>query len=460
MKKVSIIAIIFVLLIAFSVFAALELRQSVTISVDGEEHSTTVWAWSVGDVLTTEGIPVMEGDIVTPLLNERVPEDGQVSIKRAFWVLIAADGESQALWTTETLPQNLFEMSGLKLGPADALLWNGKEISMSEPLPDVSSHSLQIQRASTVSLAEGIQKQQIISTEATLGLVLWEHGIILNSGDQLDPSPETPLLERDITAELLRSREITIQHTGGQVQTRVLADTVGAALTQAGMPLQGLDYTIPPEEATIPISNTIRVVRVNEVVSLETEPLPFGYLTQPLTEVELDTQQVVQVGEYGLTAKRVRTIYEDGIEVASQTEDEWVAREPKPRIVGYGTKINIRTLQTPDGPIEYWRAVDVYGSTYSPCRSGADKCYPNTSSGKPVQKGMIAVTLDWYRYMKGIPAYVPNYGFGTIEDVGGGLPDRHWIDLGYSDEDWVGWGGWMTIYFLTPVPANIMWILE
>ena len=49
---------------------------------------------------------------------------------------------------------------------------------------------------------------------------------------------------------------------------------------------------------------------------------------------------------------------------------------------------------------------------------------------------------------------------GTIEDVGGGLPDRHWIDLGYSDDDWVGWGGWMTIYFLTPVPANIMWILE
>jgi 3D (Asp-Asp-Asp) domain-containing protein len=89
-----------------------------------------------------------------------------------------------------------------------------------------------------------------------------------------------------------------------------------------------------------------------------------------------------------------------------------------------------------------------------------DKCYPNTSSGKPVQKGVIAVTLAWYRYMQGLPVYVPNYGFATIEDVGGGLPDRHWIDLGYSDEDWVGWGGWMTIYFLAPAPSNVMWILE
>ena len=43
---------------------------------------------------------------------------------------------------------------------------------------------------------------------------------------------------------------------------------------------------------------------------------------------------------------------------------------------------------------------------------------------------------------------------------GGGLPDRHWIDLGYSDDDWEGWGGWMTIYFLTPVPATVMWILD
>ena len=221
-----------------------------------------------------------------------------------------------------------------------------------------------------------------------------------------------------------------------------------------------LHHESPPETAPLPISDTIRVVRVHEEISLETEPLAFGFLTQPLDDVELDTQQVVQVGEYGLTAKRVRVVFEDGVEVARQTEDEWVAREPKPRIVGYGTKINIRTLEIPGGTIEYWRAVNVYASTYSPCHSGGDKCYPNTSSGKPVQKGMIAVTLPWYRYMQGLPAYVPNYGFGSIEDVGGGLPDRYWIDLGYSDEDWVGWGGWTTIYFLTPVPANIMWILE
>ncbi len=459
MKKIT-FTIIFLVLIAIGIFAALEVRPTVTIEIDGEDQSITTWAWTVGDVLKAAGIPVTEGDIVSPPLDERVPENGMVSIEQAFWVLISAEGESLPVWTTERQVQNLLRNANIELGYNDLLLWNGAPVHPNESLPKAPSHSLQITRATAVTVTEGAQEYQVNFAGATLGQALWEQDIILHDSDQLEPGADTLLGGEVITANLKRSREISIQHAGGEVQARVLAENVGEALAQAGMPLQGLDYSIPPDEALLPISNTIRVVRVHEDVTLETEPLPFGYLTQTLSEVELDTQQVVQIGEYGLTAKRVRTVNEDGVEVARQTEDEWVAREPKPRIVGYGTKVNIRTLQTADGPIEYWRAVEVYGSTYSPCRSGADKCYPNTSSGKPVQKGVIAVTLAWYRYMQGLPAYVPNYGFGTIEDVGGGLPDRHWIDLGYSDDDWVGWGGWMTIYFLTPIPSNIMWILE
>jgi len=460
MKNTVIITIVLVLLTAVGTLAALELHQTITIETDGVEQSVTAWAWTVGDVLTAASISVVEGDIISPTVEARLPDNGHVSIKRATWVTVTADGESKPLWTTERLPYVLLEMAAVELGSHDVLLWNGLPIADDDLLPKASFHSLQILRAATVSMVEGPLQQEIISTGATLGDALWEQGIIINNIDNLDPPFEFTIRDQSFTAELQRARVITIQHANSKTQTRVLADSVGEALSQAGTPLQGLDYSIPSEDASIPISNTIRVVRVHEEISLETEPLSFGYLTQPLDDVELDTQQVVQVGEHGLTAKRLRVVYEDSVEVSRHIEEEWVAREPKPRIVGYGTKINIRTLQTADGPIEYWRAVEVYGSTYSPCRSGGDKCYPNTSSGKPVQKGMIAVTLDWYRYMKGLPAYVTNYGFGTIEDVGGGLPDRHWIDLGYSDDDWVGWGGWMTIYFLTPVPANIMWILQ
>jgi len=460
LKNPIIIVVFLILIIAIASLSVSEFRHAITIQIGGEKQAAKVWAWTVGDALKDADVKVYEGDIVTPAEDERLPDDGQIFIERSFWVTITADGETKSIWTTESSPQKLLTMADVALNPDDSLHWNGLPISVEKSLPMAISHSLHVQRATSVNVTQGTQQLQSISSAASLGGALWDQDLILKNIDSINPELISPLEGQIVTASIQRAKNIMIQHANGVTQAQVISDRVGEALSEAGMPLQGLDYSIPPENTSIPISNTIKVVRVHEEVIIESEPLPFGFLTQPLEDAELDTQQVVQAGEYGLMAKRQRVVYEDRVEVSRQTEDEWIAREPKPRIVGYGTKINIRTMQTPDGPIEYWRAVEVYGSTYSPCHSGGDKCYPNTSSGKPVQKGVIAVTLDWYRYMQGLPAYVPNYGFGTIEDVGGGLPDRHWIDLGYSDEDWVGWGGWMTIYFLTPVPENIMWVLQ
>jgi 3D (Asp-Asp-Asp) domain-containing protein len=61
--------------------------------------------------------------------------------------------------------------------------------------------------------------------------------------------------------------------------------------------------------------------------------------------------------------------------------------------------------------------------------------------------------------MVGTEVYVPGYGRATVADIGGGFPDRYWIDLAYSDDDFITWGDWVSIYFLTPVPDNIQYIL-
>jgi 3D (Asp-Asp-Asp) domain-containing protein len=130
--------------------------------------------------------------------------------------------------------------------------------------------------------------------------------------------------------------------------------------------------------------------------------------------------------------------------------------------MGYGTKIVVRTLNTPEGPVTYWRAVPMYATSYSPCRLGVDYCNENLASGGILQRGIVAVLLRWYRSMRGMYVYVPGYGTGRIADTGGGIPGRFWIDLGYSDDDYVSWHYWTTVYFLTPVPPEglIQWVLE
>jgi hypothetical protein len=79
----------------------------------------------------------------------------------------------------------------------------------------------------------------------------------------------------------------------------------------------------------------------------------------------------------------------------------------------------------------------------------------------PVERGTIATWLTWYRALKFATVYVPNYGAGTIGDVGAFTPDRTrpWIDLGFTDADYESWHGWVTIYFTTPVPFYVPAIL-
>jgi resuscitation-promoting factor RpfB len=256
------------------------------------------------------------------------------------------------------------------------------------------------------------------------------------------------------------SRELTVKVDGKTIQVQSSAPTVGEALAEAGIPLIGLDYSLPAEKEALPSDGQIRVVRVSESIQLAQKPIAFESELQASADVPLDQTQVLQPGETGLTVQRIRIRYEDGEETSRVTEAETLVRPPKTRVLGYGTRIEIKTAVVNGVEIEYWRAVQMYATAYSPCRSGVDKCYPGTSSGKSLRKGMVGLRYSWYLNMQGQQLYIPGYGYASVEDVCGGCTGKPWIDLGYSDNDYEPWSSWVTVYFLTPVPANVIYPLE
>ncbi len=437
------------------------LYKTATILVNGEVKTQKCWGLTVEDCLVSAGIPIYQGDVITPPLPSWIADGETIEIQRAYWAVIEKNGETSALWTAENVPARLLQLAGIELSPSQQVVENGISIEVEKPLPYRATHTLQVVSPTRVRVDENGVGRETITLASTLGEALFEAGIALKNGDQLKPPASTPLTGDEVTASIKRAQEVAILVPDGKVSTFVLAEQVGQALAQAGISLQGADYSIPAEEEPLPADGIIQVVRVHQEVVLEEEVIPFGITYQPLAELELDQQRVVQVGEYGLRARRIRVVYENGVEVSRSMEAEWIAKEPRPRIIGYGTKIIIRTANTPEGPIEYWRAVDVYATSYSPCNIGVPgKCGYVTASGKTLEKGMIAVIRSWFNVMRGAPVYVTSYGFATIEDIGAGFSDRHWIDLAFSDEEYRGWSGWVTLYFLTPVPENIMYILE
>jgi len=377
---------------------------------------------------------------------------------RSSQVHIQADGQARTVTSLERLPANLLALAGVRLFPSDQVLADGLNVAPGAPLPLAATHSLQVRRAVLVTLQDGPRSLSFLSTSVTLGQALADAGITLHVEDHLSLSPET-LLTTPLHADVERSFLLTIQLQNRQVQVRSTASTVGEALAESGLALQGLDYSQPPAASPLPPDGQIRVVRVQEVVTVEQELLPFGSEQQPAPDVELDSRKILQAGELGLKARQVRTRYEDGLEVSQAVDGEWTALEPKKQIIGYGTKIVIRTLNTPDGPIQYWRAVQMYATSYSPCRVINGQCRDTTATGAKLQKGIVAMTNTWCHYTCGGQVYVPGYGVGKVADTGGGIPGRYWIDLGYSESDFVNWHQTVTVYFLAPVPADVMWIL-
>lgn len=374
-------------------------------------------------------------------------------------VTIVDDEQTYTLQTTARLPSALLDQAGIALKPEDRLLLNGFPTALDQPITEYPI-TLQIRRAIPITIITPGGEEQIKSAAFTVGEALQEASIWLHAADQVNPPLQSPLFSSPITIYQLPSRDLTISNNGKTIQVNSSAQTVGEALAEAGIPLLGLDYSLPAEHESLPADGQIRVVRVTESMQLAQKPVPFESELQASVDVSLDQTQILQPGETGLNMQRIRIRYEDGKEVSRITEDETMVRPPKTRIMAYGTKVEVKSAVVDGVNIEYWRAAQMYATSYSPCRSGTDECHSGTSSGKSLRKGMVALRLDWYLSMQGQQLYIPGYGFASVEDVCGGCVGRPWIDLGFSDQNFEPWHSWVTVYFLTPVPANVIYVLE
>jgi resuscitation-promoting factor RpfB len=370
------------------------------------------------------------------------------------------EGENyQTIESAARTPLAILTDAGLSLTPEDRLLVDGLPHPPDQPIAGSNLHTLQILRAAPVTITTPEGTQVFLTSAETVAEALREAGIQLFATDFLDPPANTPV-NKALNISYRPARPMVISTAGSDIQVRTAAQTVGAALADSGVALQGLDYSLPSETQPLPVDGRVRVVRVHENLKLAQKSIPFTSEFVASADVELDQQQILQPGIAGLSVNRVRIRFEDGQEVSRQSESEAVVRPPQNRVVGFGTQVKVKTADLGGVQVEYWRALNLFATSYSPCRSAADRCYSGTSSGKPVAKGVVAVKYSWYLQMQGQPVYIPGYGFATIEDVGGGIPGTPWIDLGYSDNDWVEWGDWVTVYFLTPVPASVPYTLD
>lgn len=436
----------------------LSLTRHVTVLADGRAYELNTRAVTVGGALKALGIQLGKDDAVEPASLVPLRNGLIIAVRRAALVQLHVDGELHQKLMAEKSPADILAQWDVSLEENDRLLLAGETIALDAQLPSASALVLEVRRAIPITVVVDGETIQFASSAPTLGQALIEERIVLQAGDKVEPRADTPLIA-PINVSIIRGRQITIATADGVITLASAAAIVGEALADAGIALQGLDRSQPAEEQPVPEDGEIRIVRVHESMQLTQESLPHDTEWQPDDMAELDQISVVQLGQDGVQASRVRVRTEDGEEISRETEGDRMLVEPMTQINGYGTKVVLRTAVVDGVTIEYYRAIQVFTTWYSPCNSGVSTCLYGTSSGLPVQKGTIATYLNWYRELKLATVYVPGYGYGQIGDVGAYPTREPWVDLAFSEADVAGGQPWanayVTLYFTTPIPAYI-----
>ncbi len=425
----------------------------VTVVDAGAAYPVQTRAATVGDLLAELNLTVNDGDTVSPPPESRLTPNLIVRLERARLVTLTVDDQPVSLLTRFTNPFDILKSADVSIGPYDRVLVDGTPAALADLLVwPVPVTQITVQHAVTVQINDESQQRTIQTTSATVGEALFEAGITLYLADTVSPDINSPLTG-DTTISIRRSRPVTIIADGVSLETRSQGTRVLDVLADAGVTLQGLDYSIPPETSLIRPGMRIRVIRVSEQVKAEQEVIPYDTIYQPDANLELDQRRVLQEGQNGIRQTNVRVRYENGVEVSRTPETTAVAAEPVNRIIGYGTQIIIRTVETPEGPREYWRRLRMYATSYHPAALGGDDI---TATGRKLTTGVVGSDPDVIPYDTQL--FVPGYGLGIMADTGMSTP-RLWIDLGYDDASYVPWSRWVDVYLLTPVPARINYLL-
>jgi resuscitation-promoting factor RpfB len=232
------------LIISGLLLLGLELHKTVILVIDRTAITVGTWSQTTGSLLASRQIHLKPSDRIAPAPGSKLREGETIQINRAYPVVILADGKIMTVTSAEKLAGNLLQEAGVRLFPGDILRVDGREFNASELLPGSKARTLQVRRVIPITLNTPGGLLQLHSTAATLGHALAEVGISLSAADQLEPHALTPL-DTPLTAWYRPARTLTIQANGDTFRVETAASTVGEALAEAGLALQGLDYSLP-----------------------------------------------------------------------------------------------------------------------------------------------------------------------------------------------------------------------
>ncbi|MBR3842481.1 MAG: G5 domain-containing protein [Christensenellaceae bacterium] len=335
---------------------------------------------------------------------------------------------------------------------------------------------------------------QVTTTERTVGEFIRANGFGYTAADRLDAEFSDTLYD-GMTITIYRSVDVTINKAGEIYETKMLAGTVADAIRESGITLGENDEVYPALETYITEATTIDIIEVEYVFEKELTTLHYTETEKNDPTLAKGKTVVKQEGEDGYKESTIRITLKNGREVARETVEEIVLKEPVTEITLIGTYVKPTPTPKPT-PVKTQPTKTKTPSaakTKKPSDSSSNVNWKTNSEGKlievptvsqihssttlyqhknvpPPDESIIAKTVilddctaythtgnktatgtwprigtvaaDPKRFPYGTKVYVPGYGYGRIEDTGSMRHREHvlWDLFMDTEKECRNWG--------------------
>ncbi len=292
-------------------------------------------------------------------------------------------------------------------------------------------------RASNVTFvnADGTTKNIVFA--GTVAELIEQQGVVLS--DKLVSSVNVKaVVTNNLKVEILNSYNLTINVDNEQKQVKSTAKTVGNLLKEQNVVLDSDDEVAP--SADTPLSNelVIDVLRVEYITREAEEVVKFESKTKYSSAMLKGTKKVTQEGVNGSKTVVYKDKVVNGVVESSSVESETVTKKPVDKITTVGTLVkssglgnskiekNGKPISELVMPSKYTIGKNNVPTNYKYKITGraAAYCEPGgkTATGKSVMPGRVAVNPKQIPY--GTEMWIVSndgvvYGYAVAEDTGG-----------------------------------------
>jgi uncharacterized protein YabE (DUF348 family) len=200
-KWIAAIATIAASAAAFGILFYEGSKNTVALTLDGEQKEIRTHANTIQDILKELEISTRSEDYLYPSGTTMVTNNMKVVWEPAKQVEVSVGDQKKKIWTNADTVKELLSESKIELGEHDKVQ------------PDLSKKitgdmKITIEAAFPLQLVEGGKKQQVWSTSTTVADFLKQQGIKLNKTDRVEPGLDTEVKANDVI-NVVRVEKVT-----------------------------------------------------------------------------------------------------------------------------------------------------------------------------------------------------------------------------------------------------------